>query len=123
MDRCGEFVTMETGVERFYDLLTSIWLSGHAPFYHKTCSSMEDKKKGTLLNWISQWLHENKTLFNVKMIKCPLPILNGIFQINCLCLILWSPAVILLYSLHTIFDFVSPEDCIYLIWLLIDQLF
>jgi hypothetical protein len=24
MDRCGEFVTMETGVERFYDLLTSI---------------------------------------------------------------------------------------------------
>ena len=32
---CGELVTVETGIQRFKDLLTSIRLHGNSPFYHK----------------------------------------------------------------------------------------
>ena len=32
---CGELVTVETGIQRFKDLLTSIRLHGNTSFYHK----------------------------------------------------------------------------------------
>lgn len=39
LNGCGELVTVETRIQRFYDLLTSIWLAGNSPFYHKTCKN------------------------------------------------------------------------------------